>query len=89
MANLQIKHVPDDMHAELRRRAELAGKTLRDYVLDLIRVDQQLPSKEEWLADVRSAEPVELGRPVSELIAEDRAERDREMDRRRTGRADE
>lgn len=31
---IQVRHVPDDVHAELRRRAAGAGVSLSDYVLD-------------------------------------------------------
>lgn len=82
MANLQVKNVPDDLYHELRRRATVRGVTLRDYVLALIRRDQRFALKEEWLASLDELEPVRLDRPISELIQEDRAERDREMDRR-------
>lgn len=47
MPNLQIKNVPEDVHAELRRRAELEGTTVRDYVLGMIRRDQRLPARPE------------------------------------------
>lgn len=82
MGHLQMKNVPDDLHAELRRRAQLEGKTVRDYMLELIQRDQRLPTKREWLERVRQREPVRLDRPVAELIAEDREERDRELARR-------
>ena len=32
MANVQIRGVPDDVHAELVRRAELAGQSLQQYL---------------------------------------------------------
>lgn len=31
---IQVRNVPDDVHAELRRRADDAGRSLSDYVLD-------------------------------------------------------
>ncbi|HST97914.1 MAG TPA: toxin-antitoxin system HicB family antitoxin, partial [Geodermatophilus sp.] len=30
---LQVRNVPEDVHAELRRRARAAGVSLSDYVL--------------------------------------------------------
>jgi hypothetical protein len=75
MSNLQVKDVPTPMHAELRRRAELAGKTIRDYVLDLIRRDLAAPSREEWLASVARLRPLDLGGPAAELIRADRETR--------------
>lgn len=82
MSNLQVKDIPKPMHDELRRRAELAGKSLRDYVLDLIRRDLAAPSREQWLAAVRELEPVYGGPPAAEIIAEERKARDRRGARR-------
>ncbi|MDP8969564.1 MAG: hypothetical protein M3N52_03505 [Actinomycetota bacterium] len=76
MGNLQVKNIPEDVHAELRRRAAQAGMTVRDYVLGLIRRDQSMPSRQDWVASVRRRRPVVLDRPVAEVIAEQRAGRD-------------
>lgn len=44
---LQVRHVPDDVHAELRRRAADAGMSLSDYVLrELERVAARPPVAE-------------------------------------------
>ena len=32
--SIQVKDVPDDVHAVLRRRAAAAGKSLQEYLLD-------------------------------------------------------
>ena len=34
---IQVRGVPDDVHAELRKRAAEAGMSLSDYVLDELR----------------------------------------------------
>ncbi len=81
MANLQIKDLPSDVHTELRRRAAQEGVTMRDYVLRLLREDQALPAKSEWLARVQRRRPVRLDRPIAELIADDRAARDAHLER--------
>jgi hypothetical protein len=72
MSNLQVKDVPAPVHAELRRRAELAGKTIREYVLELIRRDLATPSREEWIAAVGRMKPLDLGGSAAELIRADR-----------------
>lgn len=72
VANLQIKDLPRDLHEELRRRARLEGVTVRAYVLGLIEADQSLPLPSEWLARVRARRAIDPGRPVAELLAEDR-----------------
>jgi plasmid stability protein len=81
MANLQIKNVPDGVHAELRRRAALAHMSIRDYVLRLIERDQERMSAQEWLAQLRSRERVHLEQNPADGIAEDRAEREAHLDR--------
>lgn len=54
MATIQIKNVPDDVHKEMRRRAEKAGKSLQSYLLDrLIEQAEQMPL-DEWLDRVGS-----------------------------------
>ena len=78
MANLQVKDLPDPIHEELRRRARLEGITVRTYVLRLIEADQQVPARADWLARLRARRPVELGRPVHELVAADREQRERQ-----------
>lgn len=82
MSNLQVKDVPKPMHDELRRRADLAGKSLRDYVLELIRRDLAAPSREEWLAQVARLKPLDLGGRAAELIDAGRAMRVRSGRRR-------
>jgi len=81
VATLQIKNVPEPLHAELRRRAGQTHQTVRDYVLTLIERDQALPSKQDWLGEL--AQAPRLGTPVDvvELIHEGRAERDAQIDR--------
>ncbi|MBI2169607.1 MAG: hypothetical protein HYU28_08935 [Actinobacteria bacterium] len=68
---VQIRNVPDDVHATLRSRAAAAGRSLSDYLLEEIeRVARRPP-----IADVllRASErdwgipPGEAGRVVREL----------------------
>jgi hypothetical protein len=76
-ATLQVKDVPDDLHRELRRRADLERLSIRDYLLRLIRNDQQRPPATEWLARLRRLEPLDLGAPAADSVHADRAARDR------------
>ena len=70
---LQVRHVPDDVHAELRRRADAAGVSLSDYVLrELERVAARPPMAEVF---ARSASRrVVLSR--EDVVAGIRADRD-------------
>ncbi len=75
MANLQIKNVPEDLHDELRKRAEARRTSMRDYVLELIERDQRLPTINQWLDEIERDEPGDAGVDVVELIRDGREER--------------
>ncbi len=49
MPNVQIKDVPDDVHAELRRRAAAAGQSLQQYLLDRLVAEARQPDLEAVL----------------------------------------
>jgi plasmid stability protein len=75
MANLQIKDLPEDMHAELRRRAAAQGTSVRALLLDLIRRELERPSPQDWLARLESLDRVEPERRSADLVREARDER--------------
>ncbi len=50
---LQIRDVPDDLHATLRARAAHAGQSVSDYLLDLLR---ELAARPTMAEIVRRAE---------------------------------
>jgi hypothetical protein len=83
---IQVKNVPPAVHAELRRRADQEGLTIRDYVLKLIEKDQRLPSKQDWLDRVAELEPIKVSRSAAEMVREGREQRDREQGARERGR---
>ena len=47
---LQIKNLPDDVHAELRRRAERDGTTMSALAARILASAMSRPSIEDWLA---------------------------------------
>ena len=47
---LQVRHVPDEVHAELRERAARSGLSLSEFVLRELRVIAARPSKADVLA---------------------------------------
>jgi hypothetical protein len=49
MPSIQIKGVPDDVHATLRRRAAAAGMSLQEYLLGRLVEDAHMPTLEEVL----------------------------------------
>ena len=74
MVHIQIRDVPDEVAAELRRRAAGEGLTQREYVLRLLRRDQRRPPVSEWLRSAEQLPPV-AGRPAADDLAELRGER--------------
>nr|WP_041241566.1 hypothetical protein [Geodermatophilus obscurus] len=70
---LQVRNVPDDLHAELRRRAAEAGMSLSDYVLrELRRVAERSPMAEVFARSAAMRIPL----PMDEVVEGIRAERD-------------
>jgi plasmid stability protein len=49
MPSIQIKAVPDEVHAELRRRAANEGKSLQEYLLGRLVEEISRPSLDELL----------------------------------------
>lgn len=74
MPSIQVKDVPDDVHAVLRRRAAHAGKSLQEYLLDRLSDDARMPTLDEVLdrAGARAGGTVQLG----EAVAAVRVDRD-------------
>jgi len=69
---IQVRNVPDRLHAELLRRARARGETLTQYLEGVLEREVQRPLAEEVLKRIRARTKVELDRPVAELIREDR-----------------
>ncbi len=69
---LQVRNVPDDVHAELRRRAQAAGVSLSEYLLRELERIAARPPIEEVLA--RSASR-RLDLSMADVVATVRAER--------------
>jgi hypothetical protein len=49
MPSVQIKDVPADVHAALRRRAASAGQSLQAYLLDRLTEEARAPTLDEVL----------------------------------------
>jgi hypothetical protein len=81
MGAIQVKDVPPELHDALRSKARAQGRTIGQYVLELIRQDLQRPDDAEWMAAWKALEPVE-GIDVVGLLAEERSARGDELVRR-------
>jgi plasmid stability protein len=71
--SVQIRNVPESVHAILRARAARAGKSLSEYLLAELRSLAEVPTNEELLERVLRQKPVRLKHSPASLI---RAERD-------------
>jgi len=49
MPSIQVKNVPDDVHATLRRRAANGGQSLQEYLLERLAQDARTPTLDEVL----------------------------------------
>ena len=50
MPSIQVKDVPDEVHATLRKRAAAAGQSLQEYLLGHLIAEATTPTVEEVLA---------------------------------------
>jgi antitoxin FitA len=73
MPSVQIKCVPEDVHAELRRRAANQGKSLQEYLLGRLVEEARRPSLDDLLgrAGQRSGGHVSF-RLASDVVREAR-----------------
>jgi plasmid stability protein len=65
---IQIRNVPEDLHRELKARAALAGQSLSDYLLTLIRRASDQATPDEMRAILERSEAVELDRSSADVI---------------------
>ena len=72
MGMIQIRNAPDDLHRELKARAALAGMSLSDYLLRVLRREVDRPSREQWLRELSEREPIDVGTLPEEIIREQR-----------------
>jgi preprotein translocase subunit Sss1 len=79
---IQIRHVPEDVHARLKARAAAAGMSLSDYLLREITDLARRPTWEEFFAEVDPEGPIATDIDWAEVIREGREERERELEER-------
>ena len=78
MATIQVKNVPDDVHATLRHRAIDAHQSLQEYVLRLLVSAARRPTIKEVLDRAAAREGAQLSADdIVTAIREGREERDR------------
>ena len=78
MANLQVKNVPESLHRRLRKYAKKLHCTLGEVVLAAL--EKEL-SRGEFQERLAKRSTTSLGVRAADLLAEERADRDRESSR--------
>ena len=70
--SIQVKDVPEEVHAVLRRRAAQAGQSLQEYLLARLRLEAETETVDEVLARIahRSGGRVTFARAVRTVRAE-------------------
>lgn len=73
--NVQVKRVPDELHAALKQRATDLGISLNDLLLTMLKRELRRPSIDQWIAEVRSL-GIRREIDIETLMDEVRGERD-------------
>ena len=71
---IQLRHVPDALHRQLKARAAMAGLPLSDYLIREVRKIAEQPTMEEMRERLSRREPYAGRRSPTDVL---RAERDR------------
>jgi plasmid stability protein len=76
MPSIQVKDVPADVHATLRRRAAAAGQSLQEYLLGRLTAEASSPTLDEVLdrAGGRAGGHIDL-KAAAALVRADRESR--------------
>jgi antitoxin FitA len=72
---IQLRHVPDAMHRQLKARAALAGLSLSDYLVQEVRKIAERPTLEEIKARLTTLGPSRLKTSPTAIIREERDRR--------------
>jgi hypothetical protein len=70
---IQLRHVPDALHRQLKAHAALSGLSLSDYLIREVRKIAEYPSPEEMQVRLRLREPYRGKTSPTDIV---RAERD-------------
>lgn len=81
--NLHVRDVPEDVHRRLSRRAKAKGMSLRQYIIQVLIDDAELPSVEEWLDETARLPRTKLRSSGAQAVRLSRAADDAEVSRGR------
>lgn len=69
---IQIRHVPEKVHATLKERASKAGTSLSEYLIGELERIARMPTPDELAERVRKRTPVETDFSPANIIREHR-----------------
>jgi antitoxin FitA len=72
---IQVRNVPAELHRELVRRARARGQTLTDYIQGILEREVRRPPREEVFERISSRTAVDLSRPVTDFLRQEREDR--------------
>ncbi|MGH9037372.1 MAG: FitA-like ribbon-helix-helix domain-containing protein [Acidimicrobiia bacterium] len=73
--DILIRDLPDEVHAQLVRRASAQKRSLRAYVVDVLSDHVDTLSVDEWLEEVQALPPArQTGKTGADFVDEARAE---------------
>lgn len=72
---IQVRHVPEALHRQLKMRAARQGKTLSEYLLGELRVIANRPTLDEVFERIRRREPVKLRSSIAQAVRAERESR--------------
>jgi plasmid stability protein len=72
---IQLRHVPDSLHRQLKVRATLAGMSLSDYLVQEVRKIAERPTLDEIKARLTALGPSRLKTSPTAIIREERDRR--------------
>ena len=58
MSTLQVRNLPEELHARLGERADRLGMSMSEYVTRLLRADLDRPLLDDWIESVRPHAPL-------------------------------
>jgi plasmid stability protein len=67
---VQIRDVPEHVHATLKARAAREGMSLSDFIKRELEQTAQRPTMREWLDRTQQAKPIRTKRSAAQVIRE-------------------
>jgi hypothetical protein len=76
---IQIRGVPAEVKAQLKRRAAAEGVSVSRYLLRLLESDLALPTRRQFREQLRSRANVKVGESAVEALEAVRSEREQQL----------